>query len=156
MIQEIYRSLKESRDLFIAQTQLRMAAVCRLDPAAANRHLAKAKAAAETLAATPEGRAEIEKLLAHPVVHIRLSAAEEMADWAPETAIPIFGRLLDADLIAMGVGSPDERLDIRDRAKSWLYRYFDVRSWNRNDLIEPLKAYGVELTYRDHSKWQQA
>jgi hypothetical protein len=73
-------------------------------------------------------------------------------EWAPRKAIPVLGWLLDADLEA--ISSVDERLDIRINTKDLLYKYFDIRSSDRNDLIEPLKEYGVELSYRDHAKWR--
>jgi len=36
-----------------------------------------------------------------------------------------------------------------------LYKYFNMRSYDRNELIEPLRAYGVDLPYFDHEKWQR-
>ncbi len=73
-------------------------------------------------------------------------------DWAPDKAIPVFGSMLDADLSS--IPSIDERLDIRVISRDWLYKHFNIRSANRNDLIEPLRAYGIELEHRDESRWQ--
>jgi hypothetical protein len=137
---------------FLRHEELRMHAVRRLDVPAANRHQLKASALSEALAATPEGRAELEKLLSYPKLYVRVSAAGNVLGWAPRKAIPVLGRLLDADFET--ISSIDERLDIRVGAKDLLYKYFDIRSSDRNDLIEPLKKYGVELSYRDHAKWQ--
>jgi hypothetical protein len=137
---------------FFKYEELRMQAVRRLDVPAANRYLLRVSAASKALAATPDGRDELEKLLSHPTEYIRLSAAGTIMRWAPEKAIPIFGQLLVDHLSA--ITSVDERLDIRITAKDWLYRHFNIRSFDRNDLIEPLKAYGIDLPHRDHKVWQ--
>lgn len=145
-------SIQQMSKTFVEQQEKRMAAIRNLDVPAANRHHMRAAVVAEALSSTPAGRAALEKLHGHPILHIRLSAAENAMKWAPDEVIPFLGNLLDADLSF--IESPDERLDIRDRAKGMLYKHFDIRSWDRNDLIEPLRAYGVELSYRDRSKWQ--
>jgi hypothetical protein len=51
---------------FLKHEELRMQAVRELDVPAANRHQLKASALSEALAASSEGRAELEKLLSHP------------------------------------------------------------------------------------------
>ena len=145
-------SISEAIDAFVGHLALRMQGVRNLDVPAANRHFLKAKAVADKLVASEPGRLAIEELLAHPILHIQVSAAEYVRRWDPDKVIPFLGRLLDADLST--IASVDERLDIRCRAKDALYMHFGIRSWDRNDLIEPLKAYGVNLTYRDHSAWQ--
>jgi hypothetical protein len=145
-------SVRDLLQAFLDCEELRMQAVRRLDVPAANKYCLKAAAAAEALSKTAEGRAEIEKLLGHATLYVRVRAAEAVMDWAPDKAIPVFGSMLDADLSS--IPSVDERLDIRVISGDWLYKYFDIRSSDRNDLIEPLKEYGVELSYRDHTRWQ--
>ena len=144
--------IDENLSLFLRHLRMRMEALNKLDIPASNRHFLKAEEKAALLIASNAGRQAVEKLLQHPTVHIRLSAAEHVINWAPQTVIPLLGQLLDADLSA--IGSADERLDIRVRTKDALYAHFHIRSSDRNDLIEPLRAYGVHLPYRDYSKWQ--
>jgi HEAT repeat protein len=137
---------------FVDHNEKRMDAVKALDVRAANRHFPSAAHFAESLSERPDGRRAMEQLLLHPVMHVRLSAAEHVLKWNPSGAIARLGQLIHADLSA--VTSPDERLDIRDRAKSALYSHFNIRSFNRNDLVEPLKAFGVDLPYTDHAAWR--
>lgn len=132
--------------------ELQRLALRREDIRAANRHVLKAFAAADALNATPQGRDVLERLLNDTDPFLRLRAAECIMKWDPDLAIPVLGRMLFEDL--GNESSPDERINIRTTAKDWLYRHFNIRSFDRNDLIEPLKAYGVELPYRDYGKWQ--
>lgn len=145
-------TISEKVAAFLTYSVRQVEAVRIDDVPAANRHFLKAAAAAETLAASPEGRLALEKLLEHPTLYVQVGAAEYVRRWNPDRVIPFFGRLLDADLSS--IASVDERLEIRIRAGDALYKHFGIRSWDRNDLIEPLKAYGVDLAYWDHSKWQ--
>jgi hypothetical protein len=66
--------------------------------------------------------------------------------WSPEKAIPVLGRLLVEDLGAES--SAHERGDIRLGAKEMLYRHFGIDDFDRNRLIEPLRAYGIDLPRR--------
>ena len=50
--------------------------------------------------------------------------------------------------------SPQERVELRISAKEALYRHFGINDFDQNKLIEPLRAYGVDLPYRDHGAWQ--
>ena len=129
----------------------RMVAWKKLDVAAVNRATSKAAMVAKQLISMPVGRQALELLLVHPTLHLRVDAAMWVIDWAPEKVIPIFGRLLDDKM--QEIESPDERLDIRLNALDWLYGYFNIRTSDRNDLIEPLRAYGVELARKDRSRW---
>lgn len=131
---------------WVEQLELRMSAVRAIDVPKANRHHRKAAQLAKALASTLEGRAAIQRLLSHPKLHIQLSAAELMMGWNPDGVIPRLGKMLDQDL--SDLDSPDERIDIRDRAKGQLYNHFNIRSSDRNDLIKPLAMYGVHLSYR--------
>lgn len=138
------------QELEINQNMHRLA-VRRDDIRAVNRHIERVWGVLDALAETAEGRSGLERLLAHPDAYTRLRAAEAVMAWAPEAAIPVLGRLLFEDLGPES--SAAERIDIRTAAKDTLYDHFDITSWDRNDLIEPLKAYGVDLPYRDRSKW---
>jgi hypothetical protein len=137
---------------FVDEENRRMDAVKRQDVPAANHHFAKGETAAQLLESNANGRRAMEELMHHPLLHIRLSAAEHVLSWDPTITIPFLGRLLDMELLE--IVSVDEKLDIRTRAKDALYRFFGIESSNRNDLIEPLRAYGVELPWRDHARWQ--
>jgi len=104
-------------------------------------------------AIVPEGRRELEILLEHRRPDIRLRAAHAVMMWATDLAIPVFGRLLVEDFGPEI--SANERSEIRISAALALYRYFGVRNYDQNRLIEPLKAFGIELPYYDHEKWQR-
>lgn len=122
------------------------------DVPAFNRHVKKLMAIGSTLAALPEGRARLEQLLADRRPFVRLRAAQEVRYWAPELAVPVLGMLVVDDFKAEL--SPGERLELHSSAKDSLYIHFNVTSFDHNDLIAPLAAYGVALPWRDHPVWQ--
>ena len=128
-------------------------AVRNSDVPKANRLLLRVSGGLDSLASRgADGRLALERLLEQASPYMRLRAAGSVLSWAPEKAIPVLARLVDDEL---GVArTPEERLDIRTEAKGWLYRHFGIRNGDRNALIEPLKAYGVALAYRDPAKWQ--
>lgn len=138
--------------LLFKYRELHRQAVRRIDVPAGNRHILKVIKAGDALASTSPGRDALEKLLAHPMAYMRLRAAQSVMEWDSKIAIPVLGRLLFEDLGEES--SADERIDIRTEAKETLFLHFGINSWNRNDLIEPLKAYGVDLPYRDYDKWR--
>lgn len=113
----------------------------------ANRHVMKAWAPIQELAADPgEGRPALEALLTSDRADIRLRAAQAVIEWAPGKAIPVLGRLLFEDL---GPDVPTGlRIEVRISATHALYDYFSIRSFDQNDLIKPLEAYGVKLPRR--------
>lgn len=137
-------------DGFLLHHKQRIEAVRRQDVPKANRHLLKAGESADMLRVSPGGRAAMERLLDHLDPNVQLSAGEEVMKWDPEKVVPLLGGLLDADL--NHIESVDERLDIRHRARAWLFKHFNIWSADRNDLIEPLKAYGVNLRSREYTK----
>lgn len=151
MIQRGSKTIDEHLRMFFEQHDSYAAAVRRQDVPAANRCLLKVSSCLDAVAGLPGGKALLEKLLDHDEPYIRLRAAGSVMDWMPDLAIPVFGRLLAEDINNL---SPYERLDIHAEAVGWLYKYFKIRSFNQNDLIEPLRAYGVELPYRDYAAWQ--
>lgn len=118
----------------------------------ANRHVMKVTQYADALAATPQGKDRLESAVNSQLPFVQLRAAQWVIDWAPEIAVPELGRLVICDF------EPDisinERLELRISAKHTLYHFFGITSFDHNDLIEPLKAYGIDLPYRDHSAWQ--
>lgn len=128
------------------------AAIRDRDIPAANRHYDKVKQYADALATTPRGRDALEELARSPLAFVRHRAAWRVLKWAPEIAVPVLGRHLIGDF---GTDlSIDERLELSYSAKLSLYHFFGITSYDHNDLIEPLKAYGIEVPYWDHSKWQ--
>jgi len=140
------------RHRFLEYQERQQAAIRAEDIPAANRHAMKVKRYADALAATPRGRDMLEELAGSPLPFVRHRAAQWVVDWAPELAVPVLGRHLIEDF---GPDlSVDERLELRISAKHSLYAFFGIRSFDHNDLIEPLKAYGIDLSYRDHSAWQ--
>lgn len=130
---------------------LEITACEREDVAAANRQTDKLSAVLDQLAGTPAGRFALEALLTHEVPEVRLRAAGAAMAWAPEKAIPVLGSLV-ADW-----RPKDPRrgyVAVRTEAKGWLYDYFGVTDFDQNKLIEPLRAYGINLPYQDYSAWQ--
>lgn len=140
------------RERFLSYQERQQMAIRADDIPAANRHFRKIKQYAEALAGTPEGRDALEELTRSPLPFVRLRAAQYARNWAPHVAIPVLGRLVienfSSDL------SPDERIELRISAKHSLFFFFGVRRFDQNELIEPLKAYGIDLPYEDHSVWQ--
>jgi len=122
------------------------------DVPAFNRHVKKMMAVGDALTALPEGRVRLEKLMTDRKPFVRLRAAQEVRRWAPHLAIPVLGRLIADDFKAEL--SPGERLELRISAKDSLCIHFDIMSFDQNDLIEPLAAYGIDLPWQDHSVWQ--
>jgi hypothetical protein len=132
--------------------ELQQSAIREEDIPAANRHFTKMKAHADALARTLAGRAALEGLLASLSPFIRLRAAHRVLTWAPEKAIPVLGHLL-IDEIEPPL-TPQERVELKLSAKETLYGHFGIGDADQNKLIEPLRAYGVDLPYRDYSAWQ--
>lgn len=137
---------------FLDHVQRRLDAVRAADAPRANREHLKAAATASELRSTREGRTALEDLLSHFNANVRLSAAEQVIQWAPDAAVPVIGHLLADGLTHITSG--DERLDIRVRAKDILYIHFGIRTFDRNDLIEPLRRYGIDLEFREHDRWR--
>ncbi|YBV98075.1 DUF2019 domain-containing protein [Phyllobacteriaceae bacterium JZ32] len=125
-------------------TDLRRAALLADDVPRANRYSDKVHAALNALTDRgEEGRRAFEELLTHPLPHMRLYAAGKVIKWKPDAAVPVLGRLLiekfddgTARLAAV---------DVRVSADNRLMEFFDIKSLNPNDLIEPIKAYGIDL-----------
>ena len=145
------KSVEELTGLFLKYQNLRLRAVRALDVPAVNRNVLRSAAVVDELSRLPAGRSEMEKLLDAPSAYLRVRTAGAVMRWAPEKAIPVFGSMLDANLSS--VESADERLEIRTISEDWLFRHFSIRSADRNDLIEPLRAYGIELARQDRSRW---
>jgi hypothetical protein len=105
---------------------------------------------AEILIKSAKGRLALETLMSHSEPFVRLRAAQYVRRWAPDLAIPVLGRMLLDEYEDISV---EESLEMIIGAKDSLYLHFGIRSFDWNDLIEPLKPYGIELPFRDRSKW---
>ena len=105
----------------------------------------------DSLEASQAGRDALEELLDNADPLLRLRAAHWCLKWTPERAVPVVGRLLTDDL--GDDSAPFERLMIRTSASDKLFLFFGIESWRDNDLIEPLRAYGVELPHEDEEIW---
>jgi hypothetical protein len=139
-------------DSFLAAEERYEAAVRTDDIPEANRQMTKIITYGDRLAASgPEGREALEAMLDDASPYLRLRSARRVLAWAPQRAIPVLGRLLFEDL--GGDRSAAERIDIRVSAKDCLYLHFGIKSWRQNDLIAPLRTYGVDLPYEDEAKW---
>jgi len=103
------------------------------------------------LGAGPRGRDVLENLLSHETPQVRMWAAGQVMKWDPDKAIPLLGHLIVDKL-------PDEtaameRVTIRMGASSYLEKHFGVKNYDRNELIEPLKAYGIGVPRRSEQPW---
>ncbi len=105
----------------------------------------------DCLAATEEGRLALEDLTKDPSPHLRLRAAYRCLTWSPRLAVPVIGNLIADDLV--DACAPMERINIHTSAVDTLLLFFGIESWRQNDLIEPLRAYGIELPYEEEEIW---
>lgn len=146
-------SISPLKNNLLLKIDLRMEAVCRLDVPAANIQILAIARILNRLRSTAAGRSAVEDLLLHPAWRVKISAAEAASPWAARSAVPVLGQALIENL-RDAIASPDERLDIRIRAGDSVYKYFEIEGRDRNLLIAPLRAYGIDLPWYDHSKWQ--
>jgi hypothetical protein len=139
----------------IAHEDSRMAAVRRNDIPGANRWFDRSRAVLKDLAGHgPEGRRAIEELLLHPSSFVRLGAAATVHEWAPDLAIPV---LADLYLVEREPdASPSERIEICMSAKGLLYRIFGITSYDPDDLIEPLRRYGIVWPSQEERRKEDA
>jgi hypothetical protein len=132
---------------YFEHQELQRVAIRRDRTPTANRQYARVRTILDRLMAIePEGRLAIEALMVHPMAYARLIGAMKVYAWDPHKAIPVLGRLLVEDLGAES--SAHERGDIRLTARGMLYRHFGIDDFDRNRLIEPLRAYGIDLPRR--------
>ena len=82
---------------------------------------------------------------------IRLFAAVRALGWNSDVAIPVLGHLLVEPLPVHFTGY--ERFSITSTARSILIEFFKTGNFSRNSLIEPLKAYGIDLPRRPEQIW---
>jgi len=103
------------------------------------------------LNAGPRGRDVLENLLSHETPQVRMWAAGQVIKWDPDKAIPILGHLMVDKL--PDETAPMERVTIRMGASSYLEKHFGIRTYDRNELIEPLRAYGIDVPRRPEQPW---
>ena len=143
-------SVQELVAILLKYQKLEIAASERDDIDSANRYFDRLSAALDQLATTSPGRDTLERLMQHEMPEIRLRAAGRVMAWAPEMAIPVLGRLL----VDWKPRDPRKGyVAVGDGARMRLYQHFGIRSYNRNDLIEPLRRYGIELPPRSGEIW---
>lgn len=117
----------------------------------ANRHIRRVSEILGKIKETESGREALERMLSDADPYLRLRAAGSLIRWMPHKAIPVLGKLTFEPLEGKSV---DERIDIRTEAKGWLFTQFGVKNFDRNELIVPLRKYGVEMPYRDNTRWE--
>ena len=130
---------------FVKHQSLEIAAQEREDTSSANRHFDKMYAVVKKLGNSQTGRSALEQLMSHVLPEVRLRAAGQVMSWAPEKAIPVLGRLVAE------WRPKDPRkgyVAVRFEAAGWLYDYFSIKDFDHNKLIEPLRAYGIDLPRR--------
>lgn len=114
-------------------------------------HAAANRAFDSIMAHGEAGRQAMEKLLGHGSPEVRFWAACAVLDWDPKLAVPVFGRLLRDPLPE--TLHVDARIDIRFFSGDRLFQYFGDTSHNLNNLIEPLRAYGIDLPPSEERPW---
>ncbi|MBL8583782.1 MAG: DUF2019 domain-containing protein [Rhizobiaceae bacterium] len=120
-------------------------AVRRDDTPSANRYMKKVNQARHALAAKGNsGRAALEGLMRHPMPQVRLDGAVSVMQWAPDLAIPVLGRLIAETGYEKDM-SADELIEVRHEATLSLFDHFGTKYYDRDELIEPLRAYGVDI-----------
>ncbi len=115
----------------------------------ANRHAGRIYQVLQLFLAKGEsGRTVLENLLNHPIAQVRLYSAGTMLrlDLAPKLAIPVLAHLLIDEVIPDT--EPFERVALRSSANDVLMRHFGIESGISEELLEPLREYGIELPYR--------
>lgn len=126
-------------------TQREIAAWAADSTQSVNRNVLQIRRRLELLKATTEGRAALEELMEHEWPEVRLRAARAVLKWAPDKAIPVLGRLV----AEWRPANPKKGyVPVAFDAGVSLYEHWGIRSYNRDDLIEPLARYGVELARR--------
>jgi hypothetical protein len=129
-------------DRLVRHQELEIAAREREDTRAGNQQVRHIGAALDALEASAAGRAALERLMRHDLPEIRLRAASCVMRWSPDTAIPVLGQL------AAHWRPKDPRkgyVAVGFYAGLELYPYFGVTDYDRNKLVEPLRAYGVDM-----------
>jgi hypothetical protein len=130
-------------------------AVRRDDIRGANRWFEKSRVALDDLAGrVPDGRTSVEALLWHSSSFVRLAAAAKVREWAPDLAIPV---LADLYLVEREADtSTSERGSVAISAKGLLYRIFGITSYDPDDLIEPLRRYGIVWPSQEERRTEDA
>lgn len=144
------RSVEALVETLLRYQRLQIEAFERDDIRTGNRHFDKLSAALEQLANTPPGRDALERLMQHEMPEVCVRAAGMVIGWAPDIAIPVLGRLM------VDWRPKDTRkgyFSVGGSAKMRLYRHFGIRTYHRNDLIEPLRRYGIELRRLPDEIW---
>lgn len=131
---------------FIEQAEFQRLAIRDQKIPKANRHMDKVVQIRNALDETPEGRQALLKLVNNEARYVQLRAARPVIDWAPDIAVPVLGRLLIEDFGDKLTDS--EGIELRISAKEILFNHFGIENFDRNELIEPLRAYGIEIPRR--------
>jgi hypothetical protein len=129
-------------DRLVRHQELEIAAREREDTRAGNQQVRHIGAALDALEASAAGRAALERLMGHDLPEVRMRAARRVMRWSPNPAIPVLGQLAahwrpkDPRKGNVGVGF---------YAGLELYRHFGVTDFDSNKLVEPLRAYGIDM-----------
>lgn len=138
--------IEELADAFVEQVELQREAIREQKIPKANRHMDKVISLGDALGETPDGRQALVDLVGDDAPYVQLRAAQWTIDWAPDIAIPVLGKYVIEDLRHTLTDS--EGIELRISAKETLYDHFSIESFDRNDLIEPLRQYGIEIPCR--------
>ena len=138
-------SLDDLISQFVDYTRREIAAWEADSTPAVNRNVRQIGQRLDLLKSTTEGRIALEDLIYHELPEVRLRAARVVLAWAPDKAIPVLGRLV----AEWKPANPKKGyIPVAFDAGVSLYEHWGIRSYNRDDLIEPLARYGIELAPR--------
>lgn len=128
----------------IEANQLEIAAREREDTRAGNRQVDRMRLLLDELVSDPMGRDALERLMTHEIPEVRLRAAGRVMGWAPKKAVPVLGSLV----AHWRPKDPRKGYVAVALSASWqLYQHFGIKDYDQNKLIEPLRAYGIELPW---------
>ncbi|GAB1581444.1 hypothetical protein [Phyllobacterium phragmitis] len=146
------RSLEQWAEEFVRRLQEQAEADRADNTAAYNRlHKKVVEALNAILDAGPRGRDILEYFLNHETPQVRMWAAGQVIKWDADKAVPVLGHLL-VDKLPQETAAM-ERVNIRMGASAYLEQHFGITNFDRNELIEPLKAYGIDVPLRPERPW---
>lgn len=139
-------SLNELVNQLVDYTRREIDSAAAENTPAVNRNAVQVGKRLDVLKSTPAGRAELESLMGHPMAEIRLRAANAVMSWAPQEAIPVLGTLVRD----WHPANPRKGyIPVAFDASVSLFRHFNLYSYDEDDLVEPLRRYGIELHRKD-------
>lgn len=147
------RDLRKLVERFVHVSRLMSAAEKRVDIPTYNRLIVRNFAAGDEIERAGEaGRRALESLLDHEIAQVRLAAGQRVLRWDPAKAAPVLLRLMTNESL-QGIHGY-ERISVSHSANMMLHLHFDVPVYDGTELIEPMRAYGIELSPEQVQAWR--